>query len=463
MQMKRFYQLLIITTLSFSFAALAQRSPKTNEDLKRGSLTTSPPTSEPPLDLKMAVAKAIQNNNAIQQARAKVEQDRYDKAVARGYLLPSISLTGLGGEYKSAVLNSSFVTNGGDPYNQYKADLTLTQPLFAWGSLSALRVADYNTKMNELDIEIAERTLTNNVISAFYKVLFNQRLLEILERIQVVVTESLNTALRRQHTGRGQLLDVLQVKTQIALLKPQIEDAHNQIESAGAQLASYLAEEGKYELQLKGTLKGILLKDIQRKMDSKNARLPELERIRMAREQLSEQKDVIEGKYLPTLTLNGDYAYSSITNGNPFSAYANGWSAYLLLTVPIFEGFQSINQRRSIAAQDTQLNFQGRDLENTLALNQVQNLKTVQSTGASLLSAQEAASLADQSLAEAKRNYRLATIDFLQFLTVQQSTLQADQSLNQIKYNNLVAMANYFVAIGQPLSILIDQLQENNK
>ena len=448
--------------LPIDFAVAAAVQPP-REDLTRPTLTESPPVSEAPLDLKTAVRKAIDNNNTIQQAKQKVEQAKNDIGTTRALIFPNLSLVGSAGEYKNAVSSGNAAAFGGSAYNQYSADLKLTQPLLYFGSFSAINVADYQIKINEIDLELAVRSLTNNVIQTFYRVLVNQRLVEILERTQAVVNESLSTAQRRLQTGRGQLLDVLQVKTEIALLKPQIEDAHNQLESAGAALATLLAEEGKYELQLRGTLRGLQLKEVQKRMNFKDARLPELERVRLTREQLSQQMNVVEGKHLPYLGLIGDYGTSSFTKSEISSDYSRNWSVVLQLTIPLFSGFQSIYERRGLNAQDRQLEYQGRDLENSLALAQVQSLKALQSAGASLVSSEEAADLADQSMAEARRNFRLATIDFLQFLTVEKSTLQADSSLNQIKYNNIVAFANYFIATGQPLSNLVDMLQEKNK
>lgn len=443
--------------------ASAQPMPIPAEPAVRPTLTANPPVSQPPLDLKSAIKMAIEHNNTIQSARQKIEQARADTSTTRALIFPSLNLIGTSEERKGAVTGGGTAPFDGNPYNQYTAHLKLTQPLLAFGSLAAIRQSDYQIQINEIDAEMAERDLTVNVIAAFYKVLLNQRLLTILERTQSVVNESLATTQQRLRTGRGQLLDLLQAKTQIALLKPKIEDAHNQLESAGAQLASYLAEEGKYELQLRGTLRGLLLKDVQKHLNFKAARLPELERVRMQREQLIEQREVTGGKHLPNVMLLGDYGSSSFTKSDLFSGYNTNWSVMLQLTIPIFSGFQSIYERRSLGALDRQIEYQGLELENKLALAQVQSLKTLQSTGASLLSAEEAAELADQSMVEARRNYRLSTIDFLQFLTVQQSSLQAGSALETVRYDNVVALSKYFVATGQPLSVLVDLLQENKK
>lgn len=450
-----------LSLLVFFVGSLATAVPAHNRDeaLKLHPL----PVSEPAIDLATAVKRAIAHNYSVLQAQEKLEQDKNDTDVIRSYLYPNVNLNLSAGEFRSGMGSFGITPFGGKRYEQYVADLKLTQPLMVFGSLSAVRASDSNSLLHKLDLKIAIRDLTANVIQSFYKVLLNQQLLHNLEKIQKVMTESLITAERRLKTGRGQLLDVLQVKTQMALLQPQIEDAHNQLEASGAQLATYLSEQGKYYLQLSGDLKALHLKDVKKWLDSDSAELPELEQVRIKHAQLQEQKWVLKGKHLPSLNLVGDYGATTYRQANLLAPSANAWSLQLQLTIPIFSGFQSIYEQRSLSSQDAQLQLAGHDLENSLALRQVQSLKALESTEASLLSSGEAAHLADLAMAEANRNYRLANIDFLQFLSVEQSSLQAYSALENIEYSNLVAFTNYFVATGHNLSILVDILEGRKK
>jgi outer membrane protein TolC len=62
--------------------------------------------------------------------------------------------------------------------------------------------------------------------------------------------------------------------------------------------------------------------------------------------------------------------------------------------------------------------------------------------------------LADRSLAEARRTYRLATIDYLQFLNTEIAFFQAEVAYEQSKYDTVNAAALYCVAAGIPLKNL---------
>lgn len=412
------------------------------------------------ITIKDAIDTAINNNPTISQAKEVLNQDKAATSLVRSNLLPVLNLNGTALYQQQGPQATNTAAFGGTPYNSYNVDLHLSQPLFAYGSLAAVRNADYTRQINTVDIELAERNLANQVIQAFYNVILDQKLLDLLNRQLDVLQETLKTSQNRYRTGRGQLLDVLQVKTQMALLKPQIITAKNTIVTSAASLSTLMGGIPQTETKLRGRLVRIPLTVIDTNVDLKHSRLPELERIRLSRLQLNELKDLTWGKHYPNLALVGDLGSNSFTKADIFSNYSQFWSVGLSLTIPIFSGFSSSYEQRGLASQDYQLEYQARGETQNLELAQLTSRKTLESSEASLSSAEEASNLARESVAEAKRNYRLATIDFLVFLTVQTSQLNADQSFFQTEYNTILAMTNYFIASGQPLVKLIDLLGE---
>lgn len=412
------------------------------------------------IDIRTAVQTSLASNPQILQAREKLNQNEAEKSLLKSTLLPNITAVGNALYKQDAVTNSATAAFGGGPYNYYNGDIKLLQPLFAYGSLSAVRQSDYDRKISLIDVEIAERDLSVRVIQTFYSVILNQKLLEVLNRQLAVLNETLKTSQSRYQTGRGQLLDLLQVKTQMAILKPKIADAQNKFISAGAQLADLMGGHQKADIVVKGDLVTMPLPKIDSRLNLKDPRLPELERVRMLREQINEAKDVALGKNLPTLGLIGDYGVQSYTKSDLFSNYSQLWSVGLQLTIPLFSGFSSVYDQRRISSQDYQLEFQSRNLINDLQFKQIQARKTLESADANLASAEEASKLANDSINEARRNFRLATIDFIVYLNVQNSSLTADSQLYQIKYDNISAVANYFVASGQSISTLVEMLEE---
>lgn len=414
------------------------------------------------LSLKQAYEKAIETNPTIKQAKENVNQVGYEVPLARANIFPVLTATGEG-EQKKDPANNTNALFGGQTYDQYTAGLHGTQPLFQMGLFSAIDAAKKDQRVSQYNLEITTRNLGGSVIQAYFQVVLNMRAVDSLMRQERIVTESLKTTEHRFHTGRSQLLDVLQVKTQIALLVSQVADAKNQMQISAANLANILGEPHAKSYTIKNNLAAPDLATIDRDVDPKKFYLPELEQNKVQIEQIDDKVDVTRGQNLPNLSLFGDYNYNSYKNTDLFDNSSNSWDVGVLLTIPLFSGFSSFNQVDQLKSQRIQLEFARQNLENNTNLQQVTSRKQVETARDDVAAGEEALKLAKQSSEEAIRQYRLATIDFLNFLTIQTSYVQAEQSLNTYKYNYLVALANYYSASGQNMGHLVSLLEEANK
>ena len=411
----------------------------------------------PILDLKEVIKIAKENNPTLLAAQEKLNQYESQRKLSISPIYPALTWNLNGNYLKDAVYTGSPKFNG-DPYNQYSSDLKLVQPLYAKGLFSTIKVSELDKTIQVSTIEILERTLTQNIIEAFYRFILYQKSLENLLKNQDIIQKALATSNQRYQKGRGQLLDILQVKTQLALIQPQVEQAKNQYEIAAQQLINFMGEKDYPHLKLKGALKILLLKDVQKYIDLANYHLPEYDINQFQLTQLEYSRDVVLGKDYPTLKLMGDYLYNNYKKSDLFSDYSHAWAIQLQLSIPLFSGFSS-NQEMSIyASQNYQLKIARRDLENALSLKQVTSLKNLESSEASLVSSASAVKLAEESQIEANRIYKLSQIDFLQFLLVQQAALQANSSFDLLKFQSIIAYSNYFVATGQPLPKLVELL-----
>jgi outer membrane protein TolC len=414
----------------------------------------------PALGLKEVIKIASENNPQLLAAREKLNQYDFQKKLITAPLYPNISWNLAGSYLKDAVYTGSPKFNG-DPYNLYSSDLKLIQPIYTKGIFSAVTVADYDKKIQTSNIEIQERLLTQSIIEAFYRFILYQQSLTNTLKNQDIIQKALATSNDRYQKGRGQYLDVLQVKTQLALIQPQVEIAKNQFEVAAQQLINFMGEKDHPGLKLKGQLKTLLFKEVQKYIDLSHYHLPEYEINQWQLSQLDYTRDVTLGKDFPTLKLVGDYLFTNYKKAEIFSDYSHSWAIQLQLSIPIFSGFSSNQEKAILASQDAQLRISRRDIENALSLKQVSSLKNLETTENSLVSAEAAVKLSEQSQNEANRIYKLSQIDFLQFLVIQQAALQAKTSFDNLKFQSLIAYSNYFVATGQSLGTLVDILTKD--
>ena len=415
-----------------------------------------------PLQLKSAIEMALVNNPSLKSSKEKLNQNASSTDLVRSYLYPTLTFSMGAGEAQSAA-NSAAKLFGGNMYESYNSNLTLTQPLFVYGSLSAIRQSEMDREIQLENVKIAERNLSASIIQSYFGAILQHRLLENLKKAKDVLQKSLETTTYREKIGRAQLLDVLQIKTQLASIQPQIENAQVAYDNALNQLSAQMGaklESGLSQSVPSGTLKVLRFSEVERQLPSMQPTLPELDINQKQIRQVSEARSAAMGKHLPQLKLQGSYLTTAYNSSDWFSSQAGSWNAGLVLTIPIFEGFSSKYERGTFLSQELQLESTRSDLENTISLNQMTAKKSVSAAEISLTTAIEADKLAQQSLSEATRLYKYATIDFRQFLTIQQTALTAASNLEQIKYNSILAYANYFTASGRPLRQLVDLLSE---
>jgi len=411
--------------------------------------------SEPILGLREAVDRALAKNPSYQATNEKIQQNEQQISVTKSALLPNLSLSAGVNEQKDA--NSSPMARfGGEPYNNYSSDLKLQLPLFTYGSFAAVESARKEENVSRLDREIQRRVLISNVIQAYYQVALTMRNVDTYKRQYKIEQESLAVAERRSRTGRGQVLDVLQVKTQLALLKSKIAASENEVATAAATLMNWLSEPNAKFVHVKNILEAPDLAVIDRQVPLTAFRLPELEQNRLKINQIEDQKSMKLGQHLPQLSATGSYTYKSTKLADWFADTSAGWIAGVQLTVPLFSGFSSRFEQESLNAQRRALEYERLKIENDAHLNQVTSRKKLETAAQILIDDTEALRLATASSDEARRMFRFSTIDFVNFLTVQNSYVQAEQTLNNDRYQYLVALTKYFAATGQDLSKLVD-------
>jgi HAE1 family hydrophobic/amphiphilic exporter-1 len=439
--------LMILQGLAQSFSALAFAEP------------TPPQGDSLNLTVQGAVNYALDRNPDVLSGRESIHQDELNIKYATSLIFPTIVATGSAVKSKDAVLDQTSVAFNGNSFNTYTLLGTLTQPLWDGGAiLAGLSFAKKDIQLRQKNQEITERTVTLSVLQAFYSVILNRENRDILKQTLKVEQQSLTVTDQYFKIGRAQLLDVLQAKTNVALLLPQIATAENQMKAQASQLVSLLHENQAKAINLTGSLEAIQMPSIMELMPLKQ----ELPEIGVARLSISEYDDTITQTLAsnnPQANFQATYGRDTNVKSELFNNYATEWTVGVYVTIPIFSGLSSIFQKQALISQQQQLRYSEQKTLDTLSYNQVQSERDLDTALANLKSSKSAADLGAASLKEAQREYRIQTINYLQLLTTQQTYLQAESSYVQAEYNYVVAVANYFVASGIPLTRLVDILE----
>lgn len=414
--------------------------------------------ADAPLRLSDAVIEALEKAPQLRQSRERVKQGEADVSRSLSTLFPVINANLTGTSRKDAVL-TGFSRFNGEPYNIYLANIQATQPIYMFGFFSALGVVNTDLALRLSDLEITERELTLSVMRAFQQVLLSQKLVESLTEIGKVQKEALATAQKRQNIGRGQLLDVLQAKTQLALLEPRMAQARTQLQIAAQELSTLLGRREAQTLVVAGRLSTPKVNALERELLAADlGNLPELEQAALKRERVDQQRQSALGAHLPSVRAQGEFLRQSFTQDDLLNPAADAWSVGVTLTIPLFSGLSMIHERHGYLAQARQAEAEEQSTLLNAALERSRSQDNLKLARQKVESSERALEISNASLDEARRNYRLATIDFLQFLQVQQAHLDAQLSLDQARFDHLQALAKTTRAVGRNPTQLVESL-----
>jgi outer membrane protein TolC/DNA-binding MarR family transcriptional regulator len=437
--------------------ALPAESHSTADVVAASAVSKEAPRSAMKLDLKSAVDVALSRNPVVRGFREKVAEAEPGPAISLSTSLPLLVLSGRA-TYRKDPLSTGNPLFGGEAYNLYQAGLDFKQSVFSGGSLlPGYRAAQMEQQLRAFDLMRSERDLSLQVLQAYYSVLLAQRKLQSLTRNLEVQDDLLKLTRHRQAIGRSQRLDVLQIETQRAQLLPQIEQAKNAVRTGASNLALLLGEKEATEFRLPDVL---LPLDVAPLLSASQIHepLPELRQAQLTRDQFEEQRSVTLSKYYPSLDIVGAWHRQAYVKTDLLDQDSTSWEMGLLVTIPISAPLVSIYERRQLAAHAAILEVSQAETINARSLSEITAREALGVARSNLAAYQQAYHLAGESLAEARRTYRLATIDYLQFLTTEASFFQVEIAYEQSKYDTIDAAARYCVAAGIPLKQLFEIL-----
>ncbi|MBL7715728.1 MAG: TolC family protein [Bdellovibrionales bacterium] len=403
----------------------------------------------PSLNLKKALETARSQNPRVRQMRERLNEVRAQSRVVFATLLPTVNAN-LTYQQRKDSLNSNAPLFGGEAYTLYQLGFTLNQPILQGTALwDGISVAKRDIELAENDLIEAERDLDVQVARAYYRVLLAEKNVATLESSRLIDKKSVETSEKRQRVGKGKNLEVLQAKTQSALLIPRIGAAKNQLRLAASELATLLRLETSDEIRLSSTDFGQADSGHLKTLLDKKAtveKLPEVRRAGLQIERADALRGVLFSKHLPTLGLFANWGQAAFVKSDLLTPDASTWSLGLQATIPIFSGLSSVNERASLAAQTRQLEEGRAQIVTAQVLARVRTKDSLELAFESLKSAEEALSLARKSVQEAQKDYALGTIDYQSLLVSQQSLLNAELAGDQARFDWIDAQLGYCVS-----------------
>jgi outer membrane protein len=414
-------------------------------------MATCPTFAQKVWTLDDCVQYALDNNLQVKQSQVTADQSAVDVKSSRAALFPSLTFNTnqqLGFQKVSSQDIATNVKTAKNPtYTgsyQLQANVTLFDGGANWRTLQKNKLSQ---RAAQLDAEKTANNIEEQIIQAYYQVLYAHESVLTNEEIVAAAAKELERTQAYLSVGKGSKVDVAQMESQYQQNVYQLVTSRNTEAANLLQLKQLLQLETSDDLTVDLTTpnESEVLAPVMSVDEAQQAALNYLPDMKAAQAQVDVadyQVKIARGGYWPTISLN---AGVSTSNGNTYSGdftqqledHLNE-NIGLSLSVPIYDRRQT---RSSVDRAKLSRVSAEYDLETT----RLQVCNTIASLHLDILSAQsryenavvgEAA--AKESFDLMEQRYTLGLENVVDLLTQKNNYLSAKQETLQSKYTALL-------------------------
>ena len=307
------------------------------------------------LTLDQALSLSMEKNRDIGKAReyARYLQGKYVEE--RSAALPQIGLYGSATLSKDESLRA--LTGSSQQQTGTSLDVTLSQPLYTWGKLSAaIRAAEVGLKTADEQLRLYQQAARKDTATAWYDILLAKEMHRLTSENLLQKQRHLDEARRKFAAGIATDYDVLAAEVAAGNAGPEVIRTENSIRLARERLRFLLAAED--EVDASGSL-GLSTTDRPVTLHYDEALLiafkkrPELADLRLRIGIYDELLTIAAAEDRPRLDLKGGAGWRWLSLDDPAprrEADGGAWNVGMYLSFPFFDGLKTsgrVTQARS--------------------------------------------------------------------------------------------------------------------
>lgn len=415
------------------------------------------------LDLQRAVELALARNpglKAVEERRSEVQGGITE---ARADALPQVDLTSAWSRSRNpSLLNSpdfdEFLENfpGGtfEPREQELSSIAVevTQPIWTFGKVgAALDLARTVADAAEMQIDAAQLDVALEAAEAYYGVLAARQALRTVEEQQASRRESLGVVEARYEIGEATRLELLQSKSQLSELLPELASAEGRLRRAEAALRTVLSLPPEDELDIVEPARQASFAPVPELpvlVDVALARRPELEDLELQEMILGDQQRVVQADGRPQVEFTGLYGREAREVQDLGERLFDNWAVAVGMRWEFFDGGRRRGELQQLQSQQRQVEWQRRDLARRIRLDLEQIRTEYETARARLRAAEIAADAAREARRVAQETYREGVALQADLLDAQQRETQAEIVLVDASYDTRIQAARLARALG---------------
>jgi len=400
--------------------------------------------SEEVLTLEKSIETAISSNLQVTASSERVRQAEYGRKEASTYFLPRISssftYTRLNEEQAIDFGGMSFkVTDA----NLYNFGLTLSQPLYTGGRLTAAySQAKENVYRTVFEKQSVEQNLVFDVKKGYFSILKAKRGVETVNSLKKMAEEHLKTAQAFFKEGLVTRADVLKTEVFLADAEQQILQAENGLALSKAGFRFLLNESLSSEFEVEDVL--------ERRGEKNNLeywtklsyeRRPELKGLESTAKMYGYGVQAERSGYQPQVALFSNYLLDRGTQ-NAADEWKDSWNVGVAVGWDIWNWGETGYRVRKASHQKKEIDAQYALLRKSIELE-------VKAAYLNLETADRQIETARKALEKAEENVRVTNILYREGMAVTSDVLDAQTDLTAARNKYCQSLYDYQLACAQ--------------
>lgn len=391
-----------------------------------------------PFTLKQCVQFALERHPGIRAAASAADASFSRMRQARSAYYPQVTWTSDLSRSAVGSRTSFGFRTGSVTYNSYASTIAIDQNITDFGRTAAeVKVQELSHEASLADLEGTSDEIAFGVKQAYFAVLLAKRNREVSEQAVKQFELHLEQAKGFFEAGIKPMFDVTKAEVDLTNARLSLIKARNAVRLAGAGLNNAMGVAG-------AAGPGDDIEDVlafekldisfDEALDTALRDRPDLRSIAMKRRAAEGSVALAKTGFLPTLSGAAGYSYG----GNTFPLQP-GWTMGLTLSVPIFNGFQTVYQVRESRSNLGTLRAQEESTAQTVILE-------IQQALLSLQEAEETIPVAELAVKQAEENFALADGSYAEGLGDPIQVADASAALVGAKTAYFGALYDYRIA-----------------
>ncbi len=410
-----------------------------------GAQATPGPTL---LTLSMCIETALKKNPSIIASGYTVEVNRSRVGEARANYYPQLSASA-GYTRINPIPGTAASAVGLQEFGQYTSSVSLNQNILDFGKTSSqVDISKYNLEASRGDLDSTQDSVVLSVKQAYYGVLQARRNRDVAADVIKQFQLHLDQAKGFYDVGTKARIDVIKAEVDLSNAKLSLINAENAFKIAWVTLKNAMgvpeAPEGTYTIEDKLTFGKYTITQDEALVRAYENR-PDLKSATAKRQAAEENISFSRTGHYPVLS--GNASYDWLAEKSP-STFEHGWSAGVVLTVPLFSGFLTRHQVAEAKSNLYVLKANEESLRQQIQFEVRQAYLNLQAAEASIETAELAAEQAKENLDLANGRYSAGVGSPIEVSDAFATYVTAQANYTSSLSNYKIAQANIEKAMG---------------